>query len=124
VSGFFFLTPATQAPRSGLPSAHAAAGAGKNGQALSLDSFRRFVHTATSPSYPAYPNLREQTLTETQHLTPEQLLADPSASTWLKTALAAALERDPVDAANDAEVLSAVLGHRADAAVGAVAAGK
>ena len=39
----------------------------------------------------------------------EQILADPAASAWLKTALHTALSRDPVDAANDAEVLAKVL---------------
>ena len=39
----------------------------------------------------------------------EQILADPAASDWLKTALHTALSRDPMDAANDAEVLAKVL---------------
>lgn len=39
----------------------------------------------------------------------EQILADPAASGWLKAALHTALSRDPVDAANDAEVLARVL---------------
>jgi hypothetical protein len=42
----------------------------------------------------------------------EQVIRDPSASRWLKTALRTALERDPVDAVNDAFVLTAVLKHR------------
>ena len=42
----------------------------------------------------------------------EEILADPAASLWLKTALRLALERDPVDAANDAEVLYKVLARR------------
>ena len=42
----------------------------------------------------------------------EQILADPGASGWLKAALLSALSRDPVDAANDAEVLAKVLDHR------------
>jgi hypothetical protein len=33
-----------------------------------------------------------------------QVLADPAASFWLKQTLASALPRDPVDAANDAEL--------------------
>jgi len=41
----------------------------------------------------------------------EQILADPAASDWLKAALQSALSRDPVDAANDAEVLAKVLDH-------------
>jgi hypothetical protein len=39
----------------------------------------------------------------------EQILADPAASGWLKAALRSALLRDPVDAANDSEVLAKVL---------------
>jgi hypothetical protein len=46
--------------------------------------------------------------------TPEEVLADPAASNWLKTALQAALRRDPVDAANEAEVLSRVLAVHAE----------
>lgn len=45
--------------------------------------------------------------------TVEQILSDPCASTWLKQSLKAALGRDPVDAANDAEVLARVLSDRA-----------
>jgi hypothetical protein len=37
------------------------------------------------------------------------VLADPAASDWLKAALAAAVARDPVDAAHDASVLHALL---------------
>ncbi len=48
--------------------------------------------------------------------TPEEIYADPAASTWLKSALRTAIGRDPVDAANDAEVLAAVLARQADAA--------
>ena len=48
-------------------------------------------------------------------LTPELLLSSPSASFWLRGCLASALERDPVDAANDAELLARVLAARADA---------
>jgi hypothetical protein len=42
----------------------------------------------------------------------EEVLRDPSASSWLKAALRSALERDPVDAANDAEVLARLLDRR------------
>lgn len=42
----------------------------------------------------------------------DQVLRDPAASHWLKSALAAALTRDPVDAANDAEVLARLLDRR------------
>ena len=48
-------------------------------------------------------------------LTTEAVLADPSASLWLLYALKSALERDPVDAANDAEVLAKLLGDKVDA---------
>ena len=37
------------------------------------------------------------------------VLADAATSDWLKTALIAALRRDPVDALNDALVLAALL---------------
>ena len=40
------------------------------------------------------------------------VLADPATSYWLKSAIEAALERDPVDALNDALVLAAVLDGR------------
>lgn len=39
----------------------------------------------------------------------QTVLADPAASYWLKSAIEAALARDPVDALNDALVLAAVL---------------
>ena len=42
----------------------------------------------------------------------DEVLADPTASFWLRNALLAALSRDPVDAANDAEVLAALLDRR------------
>lgn len=42
----------------------------------------------------------------------EQVVGDPAASLWLKNALRAALARDPVDAANDAEVLARLLDQR------------
>ena len=40
------------------------------------------------------------------------VLHDPAASSWLKTCLCSALSRDPVDAANDAEVLAQLLDRR------------
>jgi hypothetical protein len=46
-----------------------------------------------------------------ERLEVEQLLSDPAAS-WLKDALRSALDRDPVDAANDAEVLCRLLDER------------
>ena len=42
----------------------------------------------------------------------EEILDDPAASDWLKGALRSALERDPVDALNDALVLAATLEER------------
>jgi hypothetical protein len=44
----------------------------------------------------------------------EAILDDLSASYWIKNALRSALERDPVDAATDAEVLAAALRERSD----------
>lgn len=44
--------------------------------------------------------------------TVEEVLRDPSASAWLKAALRSALARDPVDAANDAEILALLLDRR------------
>lgn len=40
------------------------------------------------------------------------MMADSSSSLWLKTALRAALERDPVDALNDALALAGILEER------------
>jgi hypothetical protein len=42
----------------------------------------------------------------------EEILDDRAASFWLKAALRSALLRDPVDAANDAEVLARLLERR------------
>jgi hypothetical protein len=42
----------------------------------------------------------------------DEILADPAASYWLKTALRWALCRDPVDAANDSEILARLLEER------------
>lgn len=39
----------------------------------------------------------------------DELLNDPSTSLWFRDALIAALLRDPIDAANDAEILARVL---------------
>ncbi|EOF7683783.1 hypothetical protein ACRCRN_32230 [Pseudomonas aeruginosa] len=44
----------------------------------------------------------------------QKTLANKSTSAWLKQALESALERDPVDAANDAEVLAELLARRCD----------
>lgn len=46
--------------------------------------------------------------------TVEKILEDPCASFWLKEALRKALERDPVDASNDAYILLAVLRQRSE----------
>lgn len=46
--------------------------------------------------------------------TVDEVRDDPAASRWLKTALQTALERDPVDAANEAEVLARVLAVHAE----------
>lgn len=43
-----------------------------------------------------------------------QILEDPTASRWLQNALAQALDRDAIDAANNAEVLAEILIVRAD----------
>lgn len=44
----------------------------------------------------------------------QRVLQDPAASFWLKGALTGSLQRDPVDAANDAETLCAILTLRAE----------
>ena len=43
-----------------------------------------------------------------------QILAGPGTSNWMKVALSTAINRDPVDALNDAELLAIVLRHRAE----------
>jgi hypothetical protein len=42
------------------------------------------------------------------------VLASPATSTWLRNALTEALQRDPIDAANDAEALSELLSARCE----------
>jgi hypothetical protein len=44
----------------------------------------------------------------------DQVLADPAASYWLKTALRSALCRDPVDVAHDSEILARLLEETCD----------
>ena len=44
----------------------------------------------------------------------DDLMADPTASDWLKTSFETGLRRDPVDAANDAETLASMLAEVAD----------
>ena len=39
----------------------------------------------------------------------DEILADPAASFWLKSAIRSALRRDPIDAANDAEMLTKLI---------------
>ena len=41
-----------------------------------------------------------------------RMLKDPSLSTWLVNAMTSAMERDPVDAAHDAGLLSMILDKR------------
>jgi hypothetical protein len=48
----------------------------------------------------------------------EDILSDPAASEWLKSALRSALGRDPADALNDALVLAATLEDRLRAVLG------
>jgi hypothetical protein len=47
-------------------------------------------------------------------LTIQTVLNDMTSSTWLKSSLMAALELDPVDMANDAELLAHLLSKRCD----------
>jgi hypothetical protein len=49
----------------------------------------------------------------------EEVLVDPAASFWLQAALRSALSRDPVDAANDSEILARLLERRCRAILGA-----
>lgn len=48
----------------------------------------------------------------------QKTLANRSTSVWLKQALESALERDPVDAANDAELLAELLARHCEQALG------
>ncbi|HZE20238.1 MAG TPA: hypothetical protein VE402_08965 [Candidatus Angelobacter sp.] len=48
----------------------------------------------------------------------EEVMSDESASDWLKAALRTALERDPVDALNDALALTAALEGRLRSVLG------
>lgn len=48
----------------------------------------------------------------------QEVLNDPSASYWLKNALTRALKRDCIDAAADADLLSALLTEHAHKALG------
>jgi hypothetical protein len=51
--------------------------------------------------------------------TAEEIIADCATSNWLKESLSKALNRDPVDAANDADFLAVILNARAEAALSA-----
>ena len=44
----------------------------------------------------------------------DEVLGDPAASYWLKTALRSGLCRDPVDATHDSEILARLLEERCD----------
>jgi hypothetical protein len=44
----------------------------------------------------------------------DEVFADPAASSWLKRALCSALCRDPVDAAQDLEILARLFEQRCD----------
>jgi hypothetical protein len=48
----------------------------------------------------------------------DEILTDPTTSIWLKSALQAALCRDPVDAANDSEILARLLELRCNRLLG------
>lgn len=48
----------------------------------------------------------------------QEVLSDPAASYWLKNALTSALSRDCIDAAADADLLSALLTEHAHKALG------
>lgn len=50
----------------------------------------------------------------------DNILSDPAASQWLKLSLQRALDRDPVNAASDAVVLSQTLQTLADEAIASV----
>ena len=42
----------------------------------------------------------------------ESVIEDPASSHWLKASVQTAIQRDPVDALNDALLLTALLDHR------------
>jgi hypothetical protein len=48
----------------------------------------------------------------------EQVLANPATHNWLKSALTSALDKDPVDAFYDAELLAKLLRARLDSILG------
>lgn len=61
--------------------------------------------------HPVIRNEWEQMEKPSVPLSVHSILNDPSASNWLKDSLRSALNRDIVDAANDASILSSVLSH-------------
>ena len=61
-------------------------------------------------------SIEKKSLTELD-LEIQAVIVDPSTSSWLRTALQTGLERDPVDSANDAEILNEYLARRCDAAL-------
>lgn len=73
----------------------------------SLSSSCPAVPVSTSPAMsPVAPAVSTDTVAA---------LADPTTSSWLKHALLTAVGRDPVDAANDAELLASLLAARCSA---------
>jgi hypothetical protein len=46
-----------------------------------------------------------------------QVISNPATSCWLRESLEAAIKRDPVDAANEVEVMADLLGRRAQQAL-------
>lgn len=63
----------------------------------------------------------EAVLAPAATVTHQDLLADQATSTWLKNALQELLQRDPVDAARDAELLSIAMQRHADQVLAGVA---
>ena len=55
---------------------------------------------------------RSADMIEAPSLTTDDILSDPAVSEWLKSALQAAVTRDPLDALNDALLLAATLEDR------------
>jgi hypothetical protein len=49
--------------------------------------------------------------------TPQEIATDRCASYWLKNAVATALDRDPLDALRDAEILMLVLAKNAEVSI-------
>lgn len=52
-------------------------------------------------------------MTMSKRFTAKDIIEDPCCSYWLRNAITAALQRDPVDAAHDAALLLEVLDQRA-----------